>query len=97
MKNTRRITAVILTALVLVAVVSSLFAVIHEAHHDCTGENCRICAMIAVCRSTLKAFADALIVTSVFSSLCAAFVLMRFTHTGAYGKTPTALKVKLLN
>ena len=98
MNNKRRVMAVILTAVVLCAVISSLFAVIHEAHHDCTGENCRICAMIAVCRGTLRSIADALVASAcVFACLCFALSVIYFSRAAADNKTPISLKVKLLN
>ena len=97
MKNIKRTTAVLLAALVLFAVISSLFAVIHEAHHDCTGENCRVCAMVAVCRTTLRTLADALIAAAAVSAcLCTALPVIYFSRA-YFGKTLISLKVKLLN
>ncbi len=54
MKCPRRIAAVLLAVVfALVMLVSSAF-IIHEAGHDCTGEDCPICQMIAANSQLLR-------------------------------------------
>lgn len=98
MANKKRIAAVILAVLVLLAVAVSLFVVAFEATHDCTGEDCRICAIVAVCHSTLKALSDASAIVAVAAALvfCGA-ALTAARKSAVYSATPISLKVKLLN
>ena len=94
----KRLAAVILAALVLFALMTSLFVIIHEADHDCIGENCPVCAVISICQSTLKTLG------SVSLAVAAVFACLRFTASAVAVfritpiiKTPVSLKVRLLN
>ncbi len=98
MTNKKRFAAIALAALVLFVLMTSLFVIAHEADHDCTGENCPVCAFIAVCRNTLKTLGDALIAAAVvFGCLCLAWSAAAFSRTEIYNESPVSLKVKLLN
>ena len=97
MMNKRRLSAVILTALVFAVVMTSLFVVAHGADHDCTGDNCPVCALISVCRNTLKTLADAAAVLAVLACVCAFSRAGCFCRAAAENKTPIQLKVKLLD
>ena len=98
MANMRRFAAIVIAALVIVAVMTSLFVVAHEADHDCVGEDCHVCAVIAVCQTILKTLRDALIVAAtvlVCIAITAPIVCLfriRSSHS-----TPISLKDKLLN
>ncbi|MBR6049630.1 MAG: hypothetical protein IKP68_00320 [Clostridia bacterium] len=98
MANMRRFVAVIIAVLVIVAVMTSLFVVAHEADHDCVGEDCHVCAVIAACQTILKTLRDALVVAAtalVCIAIAAPLVYLfriRSSHT-----TPISLKDKLLN
>lgn len=95
---TRRIAAGLLAALVLVAMMTSLCFLAGEADHDCIGESCPVCAVIALCRSTLRALCGLLLAAAI-AVLCvrAAAVLPSALRVAANRCTPVALKVKLLN
>lgn len=98
MKNMRRIASIALTALVLFAVITSLLIVAHEADHDCTGEDCRICAIIAVCENTIKTISDFMFAhLSVFAFLCAVLFILLILSADTNRNTPVTNKVKLLN
>ncbi len=98
MTNKKRFAAIALAALVLFVLTASLFVIAHEADHDCTGENCPVCAVIAVCRNTLKTLGDTLIAAAVvFGCFCLAGSAVAFFRTEIYSETPISLKVKLLN
>lgn len=98
MTNKKRLAAVILSALVLFALVTSLFVIIHEADHDCIGENCPVCAVIAVCQNTLKTLGSIPgAVALAFACFCSTASVIAFFLTVSYNKTPVSLKVKLLN
>lgn len=92
------ITALLMAALVLFVMTFSLFVIAAEADHDCSGEDCPICAVIAICENTIKALS----VVLVFVSLMAALAISRIRfdrekqrYSGFFN--PVLLKVKLTN
>lgn len=98
MAKHRRLAAVILAVLVLVAVTTSLFILAHAVDHTCTGEDCPVCAVISLCRSTLKVLCGTLIAAALL------FACLRFTapillpvRVSSNRETPVTLRVKLLN
>ena len=52
--KSRRVTAGIIALIMLVVVLFSAFYISAEADHDCSGENCPICACIQQCENTLN-------------------------------------------
>ena len=97
MQKSRKILAAVLAAVVLCAFLSSALFIIHEAEHNCEGEACRVCAILTVCRTVIRAF-------SVISAVCTVLILTRIIayvisprnkNAGAY--TPVSLRVRLLN
>ena len=98
MTNKKRVVAVILSALVLFALMTSLFVIMHEADHDCIGENCPVCAVIAVCQNTLKTLGG-IVGAAALAFACFSFTasVIAFFRTISYNETPVSLKVKLLN
>lgn len=98
MTNKRRLAAVFLAAFILFAMTASLFVMAHEADHDCIGEGCSICAVISLCRNTLKALGGTLIAAALlFACLRFAAPILLPIRVSSYSKTPITLKVKLLN
>ena len=62
--------AALLTALVFLAVVVSVpFGIALEADHDCEGEHCPVCALIAACAGAVAHLVRAAV------TVCALFVL----------------------
>ena len=57
-KKSQRIAAAVLSAVVLLAMLFSVIFMIEEAHHDCVGEDCPVCASIAACVKTFDSLAD---------------------------------------
>ncbi len=98
MTNKKRLAAFIFAALVLFALMTSLFVIIHEAGHDCSGENCPVCAVIAVCQNTLKTLGG-IVGAAALAFACFSFTasVIAFFRTISYNVTPVSLKVKLLN
>ena len=68
MTNRKRITAMLLCiGLVLALTVSSAF-IAHEAGHDCSGDDCPICQMVAVNANLLRTIGlAALILSALFA------------------------------
>ena len=98
MTSQRRLAAGILAALVLLAVAASLFVITQEADHDCVGEDCPVCAVIASCRKTLKALCGILIAAALlFASSRLTAALLGVYRVEFFHETPILLRVKLLN
>ena len=98
MTNKRRIISILMILLIVFVLVSSFWFILHETHHDCTGEDCPVCAMIAICRNTLKTVLIALLL--VLSALASRSAGRAFVSSSAQfdpEETPVSLKVKLLN
>ncbi len=53
MPGHKRIAACIMVMLMLFIMLFSAFYIAAEADHDCTGEDCPICACIVLCENTL--------------------------------------------
>ena len=93
----KRITAGVLGLVMLLALLFFAVFIAAEAEHDCTGEDCPICAAIAACARLLDqlrgcvAFREAL-APLLFFALSAVL----FTWAGAL-KTPVSNKVRLNN
>ena len=52
--KTKRVAAGIIAVMMLVIVLFSVFYIASEAGHDCSDENCPICACIQQCENTLN-------------------------------------------
>lgn len=96
--NTKKTFAIVLAVLLVFVMLLSHLFVIMEADHDCAGEECHICAVIAICQNTLKALGDALVAAAiVFACFCFTAPILTFYRATKYNETPISLKVKLLN
>jgi len=94
----RRLLSCILIFLVLFVLFGSLYFVLHESHHNCADEVCPVCAMIAICRNTIRSVSVVLLLFAfLFASLQFLFSLRCSDGADAAGNTPISLKVKLLN
>ncbi|MBO4284556.1 MAG: hypothetical protein J5958_08050 [Clostridia bacterium] len=98
MKTKRRLFSCLLILLIVFVLFASFYFILHESHHDCEGETCPVCAMIAICRNTLKTFSIALLLTAAFHSSLHAF-LSDSANSRRIGRndTPVSLKVRMLN
>lgn len=56
--NVKRIAAGIMGLVMLIIVLFSAFFIAAEADHDCTGEDCPICACIGQCENMLRGIGD---------------------------------------
>ncbi len=94
-----RLAASIMAAVIVAAFVLSLFFVIHEADHDCTGEDCPICARIEACINTAKNFINFAAAALILFLIPCLLIHTSFSPLKIFGKekTPVFLKVKLLN
>ena len=95
MKRTKHAALIIALMLFVVMLFSALF-IAHEIHHDCTGEGCSVCAMLAVCENMLKNISAAAAAAAVLTA--AVFVIIKTLETASVfcpAATPVSLKVKL--
>ena len=98
MTNKRRALSLFMLLLIAFVLVASFYFILHETHHDCAGEDCPVCAMIAVCRNTLKTVFTAFLLTlSAVAARRAGLAVGSFSHSFTLDETPVSLKVKLLN
>lgn len=98
MAKNRRLAAMLFAALVLLAAAASLCFMACEADHDCIGETCPVCAVIALCRNTLKALGLGLLyAAAAFACVRLAAALRPVCRALTCRETPITLKVKLLN
>ncbi|MCR4819046.1 MAG: hypothetical protein K5841_08840 [Fretibacterium sp.] len=66
MAEKRRLISCFIAALFVFVILSSLFFIVLEADHDCTGEHCPVCHQINICERALKSgFAVAVLVAPV--------------------------------
>ena len=98
MKKRSRFFASLAVLLIVFVLFASLYFILHEAHHDCSGKDCPVCRLIAVCRDTLKGFAF----ISVLVGILLAFLFRSSAFRSAreeerFAHTPVSLKVRLLN
>ena len=98
MTNKKRRAAVLLAALILASLMTSVFVITKEADHDCIGSSCPVCVAIEVCRSVLKTRGSAVpAAAALFAVFRFAAAAPPFSGAPAVRKTPISLKVKLLN
>ena len=81
--------------LALVLLFSALFIAL-EAHHDCQGDDCAICACISICQDLLRQLSVAALVLGLALLLNCTVRALAFTvRTAITFSTPITLKVKL--
>lgn len=66
-KKEKSIIAAVLSIVVLLSLVFSVYFIQAEAHHDCIGDDCPICATLDLCEATVK---------QLSASMCACFSIL---------------------
>lgn len=94
----KRITAAVLTALILFVILLTACAVVIEAAHDCSGENCDICRLLGAVVSVIRT----LVYTAVFLSALFSADYLRLLPCLTVipykrRSTPVTEKVRLIN
>ena len=95
MKRTKHAALIIALMLFVVMLFSALF-IAHETQHECTGDGCSVCAILAVCENMLKNISSAAAAAAVLTA--AVFVIIKTLETASVfcpAATPVSLKVKL--
>ena len=96
--NSKKIIAVIMGIMMLVVVLISASYVAVESVHDCTGEECPICACINQCESTLRQVGGGVDLQAEFI-LPVFFILITAVSASAAltAETPVSRKIRLNN
>ena len=94
----RHLTAGIMAAMMLLVMLFSSFYIAAHADHDCTGEDCPICACIQQCENTIR---GAGIGITVLLAVCLPVLLslqiQSFGVPAVWWGTPVSTKVRLNN
>ena len=94
----RKITAVIVSVLMICIVLFSVFYIATEVHHECEGEHCHVCECIEICVSILQRFGFKTSSASASGFLMLLAAMTVLIPVSVYtGKTPVSLKVRLNN
>ena len=93
-----RIIAAAAVAAVLAIMLFSAFFIAEHVEHDCTGEDCPICACMQLCEGLLRGLETCLTAcAAAFAAVTAATAsISSFDHFFA-GNTPVSRKVRLNN
>lgn len=92
-----KITAGIMGLMMLVIVLFSAFYIAVEVNHDCTGEECPVCACIQQCENTLRGVGGGLAIqSSVIIPVLLVLIAVLFV-TAAAPDTLFSRKVRLNN
>ena len=93
--NFKRIAAGIMGIVMLVIVLLFSFYVAEEADHDCTGDDCPICACMQQCESVLHQVGDGTVQVSVAAPVVFLFLFVLFSVRGIAQETLVSRKVRL--
>ena len=94
----KRFAALALCLLFCFSMAFSVFFLVAEAHHHCTGADCPICAEMRICANLLHSAALFVSGTAILAALCFFISLLLFTYdAGRSPYTLVSLKVKLSN
>jgi hypothetical protein len=99
MTDRKHVRALLLCAgFILVLFVSSAF-LIHEADHDCCGEDCPICRTIAMTTALMRAFLMIAAVWLLSFAMAAATSARNGSDTARFGvsDTPVSRKIRMNN
>lgn len=98
MPGHKRITAGIIVILMLFNLLFSAFYIAAEVDHDCTGEDCPICACIAQCESILHQISDGIVSQAAFVFPIVFLVVSLFLYTNLFTQeTLVSRRVRLNN
>ena len=90
--------SLLLCGVLLFGMLFSAFFVSKEFHHDCTGEDCPICQMVAICENFSHQLSSGLaFLASVIMGLFCIFVTPVMTVCAPKASTLVSYKVRLNN
>ena len=96
--GTKAAAGVMAVMMLLVMLLSSFFIAAHADHHDCTGEDCPICACIQQCENNIRGIGSS--ITVVSAVVLPVFIGLQLTFSGILSfqwNTPVSTKVRMNN
>lgn len=98
MTKRTRFAAACVAALLVFALLFSVFFIVAEADHDCCGEHCTICHQLQTCQRLLEQLSTAHSVSAGGAVLCFYMLLLVLRTQKIFAaSSPVLKKVKLLN
>lgn len=98
MDDRTRITAVLMLFVVLLFLLASAWFIAHEADHDCTGEDCPVCALIRISENNLRQLGSgAPAAAAAVSFILIIMMIQPGTDGGITISTPVSRKTRLNN
>ena len=96
MKKSYRALALVAAILLLFAMLFSELFIICESGHDCSGDECPICAEIAICETFLRQIVLSVVTIVMFGAVLHYYFRgISAIWNQAHISTPVSLKVKL--
>jgi len=96
MFRSKRLPAILLAVLLCAVLLSSLFFIILEADHDCSGEDCAVCAVLSLCQQLIHTLHQAAVIAALLAVLRTGAGRKRSAPAAAAARiTPITLRVKL--
>lgn len=95
--NSKRIIAGIMVIMLLAIVLFSAFYIAAEADHDCTGDDCPICACIQQCENILNQVGDGAARVSMAAPVIFLLLFVLFPAQSIPQETLISRKVRLNN
>ncbi len=90
--------AAILALLLVIMVAAASGFIAAETGHDCSGEDCPICACLEVCQQALEQMGDGIVsLCAVLIPLAFFFLTTQVIHPVLPEETPVSFKVRLNN
>lgn len=94
----RKTLAVIVSVLMILTVMFSVFFIAAEADHECEGAHCHVCECIEICVTILQRFGFKASSSSAVGASAFVALLAVLIPAGTYTfTTPVSLKVRLNN
>ena len=98
MRKHRKITGMLIAAILVLAMLCPFIFITVEANHDCVGKNCSICQQITACENLIQNLGNAGVVAAAAIAtgylLCCCITMKQETESRL---TLVSLKVKLSN
>lgn len=97
MMNRKQIGILMLSIGLVLMLIASSALIIHEADHECTGENCPVCQAVAVSINVLRALGMALLFLLTFIALQQSNHIRSFCqqHDRLFSHTLVSWKIRL--
>ena len=96
--SSKKIVAGIAAFAVLFLVLFSAFFICVEADHDCSGEDCPVCACIQMCETIIRQMIEKLVIAGLFCALAVFFLFLNRDEAAFFvQETPVSLKIRKNN